>query len=171
MLVRPLIGEYDPYYEKYISLVHEGNVIEHLHSQNMLTVRLLDSLTEAEANYKYAPDKWSIKEVFGHIADTERIMSYRLLCIARGDTTPLPGYDDEEYVKRASFATHSIQQLQADYTAVRHATISLCKGIEQSAWLREGTANNSSVSARALAYIIAGHELHHLHIIQERYLV
>ncbi|MCG7407342.1 DinB family protein [Paenibacillus sp. ACRRX] len=167
---RPLIGEYDIYYEKYIGLVSEGNVIERLKEQILVSVNLLDTLTETQANHKYAPDKWSIKQVFGHLADTERIMSYRLLRIARGDATPLAGYDDEAYVKSASFATHSIQQLQADYLAVRHATISLCNGMEESAWLREGIANSSRVTARALAYIIAGHEIHHLNIIQERYL-
>ncbi|AJY75406.1 DinB family protein [Paenibacillus beijingensis] len=170
MLKRPSSEEYNPYFTGYISLVPEGNVTEHIASQLQVTTDLLSSLTDNEAVYRYAPEKWSLKEVIGHVTDTERVMSYRLLRISRGDTTPLPGFDQDELMKGAQYHEWSVSDLLQDYAAVRRATLTLLRGIPEEAWLRTGTVSDRNCSARALAYIIAGHELHHLNVIREKYL-
>jgi len=141
-----------------------------LERQQQETVSLVDELTEEQGYYRYAPDKWSLKEALGHIVDNERIMSYRLLRIARGDTTPLPGYDQDVLVPGARFDLFPLAQLVEDYIAVRKATLTLLRGLTDEAWLRKGTASNVTISARALACVIAGHEIHHIRIIRERYL-
>lgn len=170
MLVRPSVEEYATYYETYISLVPEGAVTDILAKQLEETTEFIAGLSEELANYRYAEGKWTLKEVIGHINDTERIMNYRLLRIARGDQTPLAGYDDEAYVAQASFSSLPFSLLLEDYAAVRRSTLTLLRGLPQEAWSREGVANNSKLTARALAYIIAGHELHHIRVIKERYL-
>lgn len=170
MLERPSRDEFTQYYRTYIDLVPEGNLENILLTQLEETRRLLGTISEEQAHYRYEAGKWTLKEVVGHIADTERIMSYRLLRIARGDTLPLAGYDDIEYVKEAMFPVRKLADLVEEYAAVRQATIALVRGIPYQAWTRTGVANNSRLSARAIAYIIAGHELHHRNIIEERYL-
>lgn len=171
MLKLPALTEYPSYYENYVRLVPDGDVREWLAKQQEATVALLSSISETEANYRYAPEKWILKEVIGHIIDTERIMCYRLLHIARGDKTPIAGYDDNQYVKEALFHAQSLNDLLENYTAVRRATLTLLRTLPENAWKRTGFANNGEVSVRALAYIMAGHELHHLSIVKERYLV
>ncbi|MBB6671425.1 DinB family protein [Cohnella nanjingensis] len=170
MFLRPTAEEYSTHNLTYIRPVPEGNLIEILEAQTESTRALLASLSEEQGDHRYAPDKWSIKEVIGHITDNERIMSYRLLRIARGDDTPLPGYDQEVLVGGAPFAQWTIEQALEDYLAVRHATLTLLRGLQEEAWVRLGTASEHPVSARALACIIVGHELHHLNILRERYL-
>ncbi len=166
---RPEKGEYNPYYSNYIGLVPKGDVIEILSNQVEDTIALLEGLTEEQSSFKYGPDKWTIKEVMGHLTDTERVMGYRILCIARGETVSLPGYDDQAYVKNAPFNKCSIKELLDHFKVVRQSTVELIKSLESDAWLRCGTANNDKVSVRALVNIVAGHELHHRNIIQERY--
>lgn len=170
MSSRPSTGEYIPYYEQYIGLVGEGAVTELLASQLASTTELLSDIPETQADYRYAEGKWTLKEVIGHISDTERVMSYRLLRAARGDKTPLAGFDQDEFMSAASFQDWSLSQIIEDYIAVRKSTLSLLRGLSVEAWLRLGIANGGDVSARALAYIIAGHELHHLKIVHEKYL-
>ena len=131
---------------------------------------LLSGRTEADGDLRYAPDKWSLKEVLGHLNDTERIMSYRALRISRGDTTPIEGFEQDDYVRNGPFARRALADLIEDYIAVRRATISLFRNLDDSAWTRRGIANKNEVTVRALAYIIAGHELHHRGIIDEKYL-
>lgn len=167
---RPEINEYNPYYAAYINLVPEGDIEHILSEQIKETVELLKGLTVEQAHFRYSPDKWTIKEVIGHITDTERIMAYRLLSFARGEKTALPGYDDKSYVQYAAFNRLSVEELLDNLEAVRHSTVHLLKSLEEEAWLRTGNANGSDASVRAIAYIIAGHELHHRKIIQERYL-
>lgn len=167
---RPLNEEYSAHFESYVRLVPDGNVIDLLAERQGETGTLIGELTEEQGDYRYAPGKWSLKEVIGHLTDTERIMSYRLLRIARGDRTPLAGFDENEFVKGASFSLRSLPELLEEYVAVRRATLTLLRGLTEEAWVRTGIANGSETSARALAYIIAGHELHHLQIIRERYL-
>ncbi|WP_426450952.1 DinB family protein [Paenibacillus sp. S-38] len=169
-LAKPEQNEYNAFYAGYISQVPEGDVSLHLTEQLGKTARLVAGLTETQALHRYAEDKWSIKEVLGHIADTERVMSYRLLRVARGDTTALPGFDQDLFIRGASFDEWPLQRLADELAAVRQSTLSLISGLSSADWLREGTASGYPVSARALAYIIAGHELHHLRIIQERYI-
>lgn len=167
---RPGKDEYAAHFGNYVTLVPEGDLLNILEHQQRETVSLLDELTEEQGYYRYAPDKWSLKEVLGHITDNERIMSYRLLRIARGDTTPLPGYDQDVLAQGASFDLFPLAQLVEDYIAVRKATLTLLRGLTEEAWLRKGTASSVAISARALACVISGHEIHHMRIIRERYL-
>jgi Mycothiol maleylpyruvate isomerase N-terminal domain. len=170
MRARPGADEYGGHFGTYIEQTPEGDLIEVLARQGEETAALLRGLTEEQALHRYAPGKWSLKEVFGHIADNERIMSYRLLRIARGDTTPLPGYDQDILVPGGSFDSWTVRQLADDYSSVRQATLTLLRGLSEEAWLRKGTASNTAISVRALACVISGHELHHLRIVKERYL-
>ncbi|MFD3447415.1 DinB family protein [Microbacteriaceae bacterium 4G12] len=170
MQKRPEANEYNPYYFGYVNSVPDGDIVSILDEQMKETFNLLQNISDTQGLFRYAPDKWSIKEVIGHIADTERIMSYRLLSIARGETTSLPGYNDDAYVLKAKFDNQSMQGLLENLNIVRQSTLQLLKSLDSEAWVRQGAANNSEVTVRALAYIIAGHELHHRKIIQERYL-
>ncbi|PEP81859.1 damage-inducible protein DinB [Bacillus toyonensis] len=169
MQKRPGTNEYNPYYSTYIKLVPDGDIIHILEQQMKETNLLLKDISDSEGHFRYAPNKWSIKEVIGHIADTERIMAYRLLSIARGETAELPGYNDDMYVLRAVFDKQSMQDLLTNLTVVRQSTVHLLKSLDKDAWLQRGIANNSEVTVRALANIIAGHELHHRQIIKVRY--
>jgi len=167
---RPQPGEYAPYYDRYISLVQDNDILHALDEQRRQTVLLLSGRTEADGDLHYAPDKWSLKEVLGHLNDTERIMSYRALRIARGDATPIEGYEQDDYVRNGPFARRSLEELIEDYIAVRRATLSLFRNLDEPAWTRRGVANKNEVTVRALAYIIAGHELHHRRMMEEKYL-
>jgi DinB superfamily len=168
---RPQPGEYVPYYEKYVSLVPDQDILATLEKQLTETVRLLSARLEDKGDLRYAPGKWSVKEVLGHVIDTERIFSYRALRIARNDKTPIEGYEQDDYVKNAPFGKYSLAALIEEFTSVREATLSLFRGLDEPAWVRRGVANNSEVSVRAIAYIVAGHELHHRRILQEKYFV
>jgi hypothetical protein len=167
--VRPVQNEYAPYYEKYISLVTEDDVLVALDQQLSETLILFRGLSEQHGVFRYEPDKWSVKEVFGHLIDTERIMAYRALRIARNDRTPLAGFEQDDYVKSGSFDARSVSSLAREFEQVRRATISLFRNLPAEAWERRGTASNVEVTVRALAYIIAGHELHHKALLKDRY--
>ena len=129
----------------------------------------LSSLSEADGDFRYGADKWSVKEVLGHLCDTERIMSYRALRIGRGDKTPLPGYEQDDYVKNANFGRLSVEDLLEEYIAVRRGTLARFRHFDGVAWMQMGVASGHPTSARALAYIVAGHELHHRRILLEKY--
>lgn len=165
---RPSEVEYTGDFGEYIRLVPEGNIIDILLAQEKQMTELLASLSESQGAYRYAEGKWTLKEVVGHIADGERVMTYRLLRFARGDQTPLPGFDQDVFMP--PFGSWTTAQLAEDYRAVRQSTITLLRGLPAEAWSRKGTANNVSITARALAYVIAGHELHHMGVIRNRYL-
>lgn len=171
MSLRPSSTEYHSYFERYITLVPEGNVTDILQQSLQQTSELFSSMTEEQAHFRYAPGKWSLKEVLGHITDNERIMSYRLLRIARGDQTPLPGYDQDELMKGAAFDACLLADLLEEYKLVRQSTLALLKGLPQEAWGRMGIVDGSESSAQAWAYIMAGHELHHMNVIRDKYLV
>jgi hypothetical protein len=168
--VRPESGESAPYYDRYISLVPGHDVLAALDEERRQMLLLLSGRTEEDGDLRYAPGKWSLKEVLGHLNDTERIMGYRALRIARGDQTPIEGYEQDDYVRNGPFARRPLADLIEDYIAVRRATISLFRNLDDEAWTRRGTANKNEVTVRALAYIIAGHDLHHRRIIEEQYL-
>jgi len=170
MVSRPEPGEYNPYYAPYIDLIPQGDLVTILERQAEETKILLKGLSERQADFRYGKGKWSIKEVLGHITDTERIMAYRLLVIARGDMVDLPGFDENEYVRQGGFDKIPFTELLGNFLAVRGATLSLVNIMDSSIWTREGVANGSKVSARALVSIIAGHELHHRKIIMQRYI-
>jgi hypothetical protein len=168
--LRPNPGEYVPYYERYISLVPGNNILAALDEQRRQMLLLLSGRTEADGDLRYAPDKWSLKEVLGHVNDTERIMTYRALRIARNDATPIEGYEEDDYVRNGPFGQRPLSDLIEDYIAVRRATVSLFRNLDEAAWSRRGVANKNEVTVRALAYFVAGHELHHRRIIEEKYL-
>lgn len=170
MLNRPNSVEYPHYYEAYIQLVPDGNMVSILEEDLAKTVALFKNIPESESDFRYAPEKWSIKEVLGHMVDTERILSVRLLRFARGDETPVPGFNENIYVKGADFSRLTIQTLLDEFISVRRSTLALIKNMPEEAWLRKGTANNIENTARAIAYSIAGHELHHCQIIRDRYI-
>jgi len=167
---RPGTDEYTPYYGRYIEKVGGSDALAPLMTQRDATARFLATVPEARASYRYAPGKWSLREIIGHLSDTERIFSYRMLRIARGDETPLAGFDENVYVPAAGFARRSLADVAAEFTAVRDATIALTRSLDDAAAARHGSANGQPISARALAWIIAGHELHHLEVIGEKYL-
>lgn len=169
-LQRPEAGEYNPYYDKYIARVPDGDVIEILARQADETLSVLQSLPDNVADYAYAEGKWSIKEVIGHVCDAERIFSYRLLRVGRGDETPIEGFDENTYAPAGQFGQRTLASLLEEFAAVRAATITLIAGLPTDGWLKRGTANNDAISARAIAFIIAGHELHHRNVLQTRYL-
>ncbi len=169
-IVRPAADEYAPHYDTYVSKVTGPDVMAALTAQQRDTARFLAGLTEAQAAHRYAPGKWSIREVIGHLADSERIFSYRLLRIARADTTPLPGFDENTYVPAGEFERRPLASVAAEFASIRGATLTLLEGLTSEALARMGTASGKPVSARALAFIICGHETHHLGVIRDRYL-
>ena len=168
-IARPESEEYDAYYSAYVAKVEGEDVINVLVRQGDQVQAVLAGLTAAEADYRYAPDKWSVKEVFGHLCDTERVFAYRALCIARGDSQALPGMDQDVYVAAAGFDSRSIESLAAELAAVRGATLTLFESLGSDGWARRGIANGVPVSVCALAFIIAGHEAHHVAVLRERY--
>jgi hypothetical protein len=167
--VRPGKTEYDSYYHRYISLVPDDDVLVALDQQLAETLILLRSLSEQHGSFRYEPQKWSVKEVLGHMIDTERIMGYRALRAARGDRTPIEGFEQDGYVKNGGFEQRSVSNLAREFEQVRRTTISLFRNLEPQAWERQGIANKVEISVRALAFIIAGHELHHKAILKEKY--
>lgn len=171
MNTRPSESEYGGHFGTYVRLVPEGNLLDILADQERETAELLAKVPESQGEYRYAEGKWSLKELVGHIADTERVMAYRLLRIARGDETPLPGFDQDLFMDHSPFSDWSMDRLIADYRAVRQATLTLLQGLQEEAWSRKGTASNVGLTVRALANVIAGHERHHMNVIREKYLV
>ena len=167
---RPDATEYSPYFGRYIALVPDGDLLETLARQLDETAWLLRGVTERGGDFRYADGKWSIKEVVGHLADTERIFAYRALRFARGDGTPLPGFDENLFVANARFTERTLADLMAELRAVRAATIALFSGLAPDELERRGVANGQPMSVRAAAYNIAGHERHHVAILRERYL-
>lgn len=167
---RPAADEYPPYYALYINQVPEGDVIALLGQQIERTRNLLAPLTDAQARFRYAEGKWSPKEIVGHLADAERVFSYRLLTFARSDSSPLPGFDENAYVPASEADRLPLVQVVDELARVRGATIALLQGLPDAAWTRSGTANGKSISVRSLAWIIAGHEIHHARVLAERYI-
>jgi hypothetical protein len=169
-ITRPAAGEYAPYYGTYIGKVPEGDLLQILENQRRETQSLLGGLSDAKALHRYAPGKWSVKEVVGHIADAERVFAYRALTFARGDHAALPSFDENAWTPAGAFDARPLGELARELEAVRHSTVTLFSGFHPDWLVRTGTASGKSVSVRALAYIIAGHERHHVKILRERYL-
>jgi hypothetical protein len=166
---RPQPDEIPSHYAGYIKRVPELDPVIVLAAQIEDTAALLRGVSENDAMHRYARGKWSVKEVVGHLADVERIMAYRALRIARGDTTPLPGFDENAYVPLAKFDARSLADLVGELRTARAATLALLRTFDADAWRRRGTASGKPVSVRALAYMIPGHERHHLEILRTRY--
>ena len=167
---RPAPDEFAPYYGTYISKVPDGDIVRTMQAQISDTAAFLRNLPESRHGHRYAPGKWSIREVVGHLCDAERVFSYRALRFARGDATPLPGFDENEFMKQARLDERTLASLLAEYEAVRAASVALFEGLFPEEWSRHGTASGKEMSVRALAWVITGHELHHLGVLKERYL-
>jgi uncharacterized damage-inducible protein DinB len=145
-------------------------VVAALQDQPRDTLALLSTLSEEQGDYRYAPDKWSIKEMLGHLIDAERVFAYRALRFARNDGTPLASFEQDDYVRAGGFDDRRLADLIEEFVAVRRATVWLFRQLSAEAWMRRGVASGNPVSVRALAYIIAGHELHHRRVLREKYL-
>lgn len=169
MIARPQANEHVPYFSKYIDLVPEGDLLRLLDQQHRETRSMLAALPAEKARYRYAEGKWSVTEVVGHLSDTERIFAYRALRFARGDSTSLPGYDENAYTPAGHFDERSLGDVLDEYTSVRAATSALLRGLPADSFLRTGLAAGNPCSVRALAYIIAGHERHHVNLFRTRY--
>jgi uncharacterized damage-inducible protein DinB len=169
VIARPQPDEYAPNYERYIAKLQDQDILAILDQQRRQMLLLLSSRSEADGDLCYAPGKWSVKQVVGHICDSERVFAYRALRFSRGDQTQLPGFDENAWAEHAPWAHRHMEDLIEDYIAVRRATVSLFRNLDEAAWNRRGNANGHEVTVRALAYIIAGHELHHRTMLEERY--
>jgi hypothetical protein len=154
---------------RYIALVPEEDIISAMEAQTRETEKLLRSISEQKAAFRYAPDKWTIKTLVRHFTDTERIFAYRLLAIARGEKQPLPGFEEKEYASASAADERKFSDLIDEYRAVRAATLSLLHGLPSAAWDRTGTASDKPISVRALAFNTLGHERHHLRVLREKY--
>jgi hypothetical protein len=168
---RPAPGEFADYAAADIAHVPGDDAVAALEQLAVDTLALLRPLPEpALGGLRYAPGKWSIKDVVAHLSDDERIFAYRALCVARGETQPLPGFDEKVYAHHAAAEARPWADLLADYVAVRAATVALFRSLPPDAWTRTGTVNGYAATARGLAFHIAGHELHHIRILRDRYL-
>lgn len=168
--MRPGADEYSPYYERYVSKVPDGEITTVLAQQIEATLELLRGIPESKGSHRYEPGKWTLRESIGHVIDSERIFSCRALRIARGDTTPLPGFEQDDYVPTSGAERRTIGDLADELEHVRRATLDLYRHLDDEALARRGTASGATITPRALAYIIAGHERHHVMILRERYL-
>lgn len=169
-IAKPAAGEYPPYAAMYIDLLpDDGRVLAHLEDQARLIDVFFRALPADRLRYRYAPDKWTPKEILLHLADDERIYAYRALRFARGDGTELPGFDQDPYAAASGAEARALESLLAEHAAVRASTLSLFANLPDTALTRSGVANGARVTVRALAWHIAGHELHHLKILRERY--
>lgn len=169
MLQRPDPDEFAPFYQGYIEKVPAGDVLEHLHRQGERTSALLAAIPEAKGMFAYAPGKWTVKRLVQHLVDGERLFCYRAMCIARGEQGSLPGFDENAYADQDGSDARPLAQIAAEYATVRAATLTLYAGMTDAVSRRRGTANGKSVTVRALLWMTAGHELHHLTILRERY--
>lgn len=167
---KPQATEYGSFHQSYIDNVTEDDIVGGLDAQGRETASFLGGLTEEQASHRYAPDKWSIKQLVGHVTDGERIFAYRALCIARGETTPLPGFDQDPYVVNGGSDDRPWSDLVEELATVRRANVMMLRALSEDAWRRIGTASDHPISVRAIAFILLGHERHHLKIVREKYL-
>ncbi len=167
---KPESTEYAPDYEQYLKLVPDGNILEILETQIEVTYKLLGSIDENMTGYRYGDGKWSIKELIGHLCDNERVLAYRLLCFSRNDKTALPGYEQDDYISNADYDSRTLVDIGNEYKSVRLANLYLFRSFKDNVWMRRGTASGFEFTVRAMAHLIAGHELHHRNILKERYL-
>ncbi len=168
---RPDPTEYAPWYAGYVAKVPDGELLSTLEAQGGEYVQTLTVIPEARGSFAYAPGKWTVKELLGHVVDAERVFSYRAMRIARGDQTPLPGFDEKAWVPLSGANDRTVADLLGEFRAVRAATLALLRHLPPEAVSRRGVASDKEISVRALAWIIAGHASHHLGILRERYLV
>lgn len=168
--IRPALEEHAEYFSRYIDRVPDGDIVDILTRQMAETSEFLGAIPDSKADHRYAEGKWSIREVIGHMCDTERVFSYRALRFSRGDTTPVPGFDENAYMKYAPFSRCSLDDLISEFQQVRKSSLHLFRSMDAQAMERRGVANGASVSVRAIAYMAAGHEAHHVEGLRTRYL-
>lgn len=170
LIPRPNTDEYGVYYSRYIQLVPEGADLFALLASEPEDLRaLLRGVTDEAAGQRLNPTEWSIKEVLGHICDTERILSYRATCVARGETKPLPGFEQDDYVNATNFNARSLASLLDEFAALRHANLLTFRPLTESELIRRGTASENPVTPRSLLYMLAGHVLHHVESLKANY--
>jgi uncharacterized damage-inducible protein DinB len=170
MMMRPEKNEYAAYYETYVSLVEETDILSVMENQLSEVRDLLAGISEEKSNFRYGEGKWSIKELLGHLIDGERIFAYRALRVARADKTPMEGFEQDGYIENGNFSSRTFADLRREFSLLHQADVIFFKNLNDDAWLRVGTANETAVSVRALAYIMVGHIRHHTNILRERYL-
>jgi uncharacterized damage-inducible protein DinB len=168
--IAPAEDEYAPHYQTYIRLVPEGDIVSILARQTSQTVGLYAQIPEESAGYRYGVGKWTVRQTLGHVIDSERVFTYRALRISRSDQTPLASFDQDLFVDNGPSEAATLAQLREEFEAVRHATLCLFRGLRDADWSRAGVASSARITVRALARIVAGHELHHQRILEERYL-
>jgi hypothetical protein len=166
---RPSPDEYGEFYAGYIERVPHSRVLAVLDEQRARVLEIFGRLDDDSAGFRYAPGKWSLKEMLGHLIDTERVFVYRALSFARGETQPLPGFEQDDYTEAGSFDARALDGLVEEYESVRAATLTFFANLEPGAWTRAGIASGATMSVRALAFATAGHEACHLATIEERY--
>lgn len=167
---RPEPSEYAEYYERYVSLVEETDIIPALEKQEAELREILSRIDEEKSLFAYAESKWTIKELIGHLIDGERIFAYRALRISRADETPIEGFEQDDYIENSNFNDIPFSELTEELLLTRRANFILFKNLTAEAWSRRGTASDNPVSVSAIAYIMVGHIRHHLKILNERYL-
>ena len=167
---RPEKNEYNPYYETYVSLVPETEIVRVLDEQQEELLEIFKAISEEKGSFAYDEGKWSIKELLGHLTDGERIFCYRAVRISRSDATPIEGFEQDGYIENSNFKNTKLSDLIDEFLYLRKANLIYFKNLSDDAWTKMGTASDSPVSVRALAYIMAGHVRHHLRILRERYL-
>lgn len=169
MIGRPTDAEYAPFFAGYVSLVPEADILEALQTQLVDIESRARAIPAEREAFAYAPDKWSIREMFGHVADAERVFGYRAVCISRGEQASLPGFDEKQYVARSGFSNCTLADVVQEFTLLRQSNLVALRRLDGEAWQQVGTANGHRISVRALAFIMAGHVRHHLRILSERY--
>ncbi|HRH65769.1 MAG TPA: DinB family protein [Bacteroidia bacterium] len=170
LIVPPLMAELSPYYQNYLNYLREPDLLQALENQSRDSELFYSSITEVQGSIRYAEGKWMLKEVFGHICDTERIMSYRALRIARKDPTPIEGFDENLYIPNSDFAIRSISNIFEEWRTIRKATESFFKNLREEAFQFTGIANQTPVSVKSILFFIIVHERHHQQVLIERYL-
>lgn len=167
---RPPYSDYPPYYRTYVEVVPEGDILATLRGQLEHTLRLLGRFGETGADHRYAPGKWSVKEVVQHVCDTERVFAYRALTFARGDVTRLPGFEQDDWATAARIAHRKLSDVTDELVTLRRASLALFAGFDDATQARRGTANDAEFTVGSFAWIVAGHERHHATVLEERYL-
>lgn len=167
--LRPEADEYPGFYGKYVESIPGNDPVQALQRTGDEIAATLASIPEDRGSYRYGEDKWTIKTLVGHVIDAERIFTYRALRLARGDSTPLPGFDENEFAKVAGSDDRTVASLADEFAQVRASTVRLFASLPSDAWLRAGIVNKGHVTVRALGYIIAGHAVHHARVLRERY--
>lgn len=166
---RPDPSDYAPYFSRYIDLVPETDIITALESQMADTTKSLRSISEERGSFRYAPGKWTIKGVIGHVGDGERVFGYRAMCFARGEKTSLPNFDENTYAEQADFERWPMKALVDHLEQQRRANVLMFRNLADDAWDRKGLASNNPATPRSMAFIMVGHERHHLRVLREKY--